>query len=1010
MKIEKLHFSNINSLAGEFEIDFTHPYLAEPGFFVITGPTGAGKTTILDAISFALYGRSPRQGRFQTDENEIMTHGAAACFATVQYEQGGEHYLSTVSQSRSKRGSNPFGQVKCMLYKLSSEHEWELLANRKSDFDRLNEEITGLSFRNFTRCMLLAQGEFAVFLKANEKERAEILSTITGTEIYERIGEVAHERVAAVQRRIDALQSLPELSEVERTQKEQSRDAGEKELRTLQEQQTHVADCMKWIAEKEKAIAAVTQAKQKAELTARALQEFEQGKAVELQRAEAALAVQPAAVALAAADKQLHQHRQALLHAQQEQVSAQQQLQVQQQKYASAVELFNTESPQPRQQLADVREKMRPQESALKLLASAADKEKKRSVQHAAELAAVIAEKKLLAQQKATLQEQSALITAEWQQRRQDAALIEQLPLLQARLSDWESLSCSVDAIPPHSELEQQLATQLRELEQAEKRPAGLREIAELKRRQLGIEEQLAALYLDFCAGKLDCCPCCGAEVPGQRRAVLNSEVQQAELAVKQAEEALKKCRSRVAELEKLQQVSLRRLALQEVLGTPVEHLSAARRAVAALAKRRDVYQRLQRQMEGNEKKLHELQTAYTVAATRAEELERTAATAAQQAAVAEQEYTVHQQEFVQLWGQGVTAHALEQQLTAFLQTLQERVDSEKKLLQQSMLTETQKRTTLHDLSERLPVLEQAYQQSLADFSESLAKNKFEDAAAYQSAELLSEQLPALRRLREQVREGATAAAAVSSRESAALEQLLAASPLTEDDVPHELRGRWEALHTIADQRQEWLNQLLAELRADDLAHKANAEVAAQKKQLETERDRHALLKKVLGDSKDGFKKFAQQITFDMLLRRANAELRHLTNRYELCRRTTKDDPLGLAVIDRTLGISEGRNASNLSGGESFLVSLALALGLSHMTGNTRIDSLFLDEGFGTLDADTLDHVLTSLQKLRAHGKMIGIISHVPALSERISARIQVTPLRGGFSTLTGSPAVQSRS
>ena len=268
--------------------------------------------------------------------------------------------------------------------------------------------------------------------------------------------------------------------------------------------------------------------------------------------------------------------------------------------------------------------------------------------------------------------------------------------------------------------------------------------------------------------------------------------------------------------------------------------------------------------------------------------------------------------------------------------------------------------------------------------------------------------LPLLREKQRRLTEEAGTTAAVARSGESELEGMLAESPLQEGETAETLAEQEASLQTVQEQNRHLLHTLLGELHAADLAHRANQQTAAQKKQLEAERERHALLKKVLGDSRDGFRKFAQQITFDMLLRRANAELRHLTNRYELRRRTTADDPLGLAVIDRELGITEGRNASNLSGGESFLVSLALALGLSRMSGTTRIDSLFLDEGFGTLDADTLQHVLSSLQKLRSAGKMIGIISHVPALSEQIPARIQVTPRRGGFSTLSGSAAVQS--
>jgi len=132
----------------------------------------------------------------------------------------------------------------------------------------------------------------------------------------------------------------------------------------------------------------------------------------------------------------------------------------------------------------------------------------------------------------------------------------------------------------------------------------------------------------------------------------------------------------------------------------------------------------------------------------------------------------------------------------------------------------------------------------------------------------------------------------------------------------------------------------------------------------------------------------------------ANRQLADMSDRYLLIR----DDlqPLELNVVDNYQA-GEIRSTRNLSGGESFMVSLALALGLSRMASrNVRVDSLFLDEGFGTLDEEALDGALTTLSALHQENKVIGIISHVPALKDRISTQISVTPLSGGRSTISG--------
>ena len=160
-------------------------------------------------------------------------------------------------------------------------------------------------------------------------------------------------------------------------------------------------------------------------------------------------------------------------------------------------------------------------------------------------------------------------------------------------------------------------------------------------------------------------------------------------------------------------------------------------------------------------------------------------------------------------------------------------------------------------------------------------------------------------------------------------------------------------------------------------------------------------LRELIG-SADGkkFRNFAQGLTFEMMTEHANRQLQKMTDRYLLVRDAS--EPLELNVIDNYQA-GEERSTKNLSGGESFIVSLALALGLSRMAShNVRVDSLFLDEGFGTLDDDALETALDTLSELQQDGKLIGVISHVPALKERIGTQIQVITETGGRSSLSG--------
>ncbi|MCB9525494.1 MAG: nuclease SbcCD subunit C, partial [Myxococcales bacterium] len=152
--------------------------------------------------------------------------------------------------------------------------------------------------------------------------------------------------------------------------------------------------------------------------------------------------------------------------------------------------------------------------------------------------------------------------------------------------------------------------------------------------------------------------------------------------------------------------------------------------------------------------------------------------------------------------------------------------------------------------------------------------------------------------------------------------------------------------------------------------------------------------------SHDGsrFRDFAQSLTLEAVIGQANHHLLELNPRYALMRVPNKD--LDLQVVDRDLG-DEIRPIESLSGGEGFLVSLALALGLASLSArDTRIDSLFIDEGLGTLDVDTLDKVLDALDALQATGRQVGLISHVPGLAERIGARVRVQPQGAGVSAV----------
>ncbi|MBF0502638.1 MAG: AAA family ATPase [Candidatus Riflebacteria bacterium] len=213
MKIMNVRFANINSLKGDFEIDFTHPEIAGRGIFAIMGQTGSGKTTILDAVTLALFGKTPRLATLSASENELMTRGTGFCHAEVTFEAIVEdRVLVFRSIWEQRRARNlPTGSLqpaKMQLVQLNDRRpsdEYE--SSKLSEVPKKVDDITGLNFERFTRTCLLAQGQFAAFLDAKPNDRAQILEQITGTGIYLELSRKAWDRDKEALAKVDTLRN-----------------------------------------------------------------------------------------------------------------------------------------------------------------------------------------------------------------------------------------------------------------------------------------------------------------------------------------------------------------------------------------------------------------------------------------------------------------------------------------------------------------------------------------------------------------------------------------------------------------------------------------------------------------------------------------------------------------------------------------------------------------------------------------------------------------------------------
>jgi exonuclease SbcC len=307
------------------------------------------------------------------------------------------------------------------------------------------------------------------------------------------------------------------------------------------------------------------------------------------------------------------------------------------------------------------------------------------------------------------------------------------------------------------------------------------------------------------------------------------------------------------------------------------------------------------------------------------------------------------------------------------------------------LLTSTSKRTAQIEIE----------QQSLL---EALNKDGFVEIEDFKAAGMSEEQILELELLLKDLDESSTRLHTLLTEKKNSLSYELARN-MSNENV--------SSLQTQIGEHKSLLSQILQEIgklqgKLEDNKKLLLEQKQKRKKLVEQEKEllRWQKLDDLIGSaSGKKFRNFAQGITFEIMVDLANKNLQKMSDRYILIRDSIH--PLNLQIIDNYRA-GDIRTTQNLSGGESFLVSLALALGLSNMAGNNiRVDSFFLDEGFGTLDEETLDIALQTLAGLQQDGKMIGVISHISLLKERLETQIQLIPAPGGHSLIEG-PGVRT--
>lgn len=988
MKIVAIRGRNLASLEGDFEIDFTAEPLLSAGIFAISGPTGAGKSTILDAMCLALFARTPRTDQArennvklhdvnqemlpQSDPRFLLRRGTASGYAEVDFMAlNGYCYRArwSVGRARDKedgRLQNP----RVTLFNLDKDKEEQ---GTRSELQSRIIELIGLSFEQFTRSVLLAQNDFSTFLKAEQGEKASLLEKLTGTEQYSAISRLIYEKNAIAKEAYDKL--LVRIQGVELLTEEE-----EKELNIR-------------LAETEVALLRLEKAKAEQQALLEGLKTAEQQIAVkESQQKEAADKLTQATELLVAARRDYDlgaeelQQSEFLFKSLQPEIRQARKLDVQ-------IDTVNRALAESEQQYKNAHSRWKEGEDKWKQALTRAHKGTE-EITRLTEWRERYRSKERIARQLTTL-----LLHLDAASAARKSVEKADLALADVRQSS-DVLDRKIVAAVKLAETKQvalrQIETEIKKIEDSQRETDKIaldKEIANNreKREQLLLEQARFVTTGDVKAlrDKLTegvPCPVCGS---------LHHPY-----ATHEANERL---------LVLVKEVAAVTLQIQQ-LAVKVEAFDASRKQLSQLQQHQLVLHREQKDCENNHTDL--LGQLKLVASQLAREesvrAEQSALLAKSAEAASEmfgndtwqqgwkQDPDVFRKtltDFARQWHEnGEKLQQLEKQqsgwkaesdsLASFLPSLEKQAGDAEIYLDKSrkaLLALQAERSAL--LSGRpADQVEKEYMQRIEELNirlkRLLAIQTEQSGIAEQSrgiAEQIANDLTEAIRI-VGVRREALSIWIKNYNESAgdeSLEEALLRTTRLKTEIGFRLRTHAENKQKIAGLQAE-----LEECRAGS--------------------ERWAKLNELAG-SADGakFRRIAQGYTLDVLLSYANVQLRNLTRRYRLER---VPDTLALQVIDQDM-CDEIRTVHSLSGGESFLVSLALALGLSSLSSNRmKVESLFIDEGFGSLDADTLRIAMDALESLRTQGRKIGVISHVQDMTERIPVQVRVSRAGNGRS------------
>lgn len=1006
MRPLKLTLSAFGPFPGEEHIDFT--LLGQAPFFLINGPTGSGKSTLLDSICYALYGMTTGNERTGDQMRSDMAKADTITQLSFEFELGSQRYLLERRPEQwlpKQRGEGLTKHVHAATLSEYLDEKWQTLANKPSQVNQKVIELMGLSADQFRQVMVIPQGKFRELLLASSKEREQIFGQLFNTGVFSRLENALAEKAADIKKSKEAydqqLQGIFDMVEVE------NEPQLEQALQVLAPQ---LNDARKQHQMLNVQLGQVSQTHQNnLKLVDRfALRDSIKQQLVAISQQQDQINIKRQKKANAQAAAKIDRYYDAVQVGQHKVVHWQQQANQLQQEQVECIQLYDSvklqwqaadrdllQLPDLQKRLYELEEQRKKLSQISSLKTQSSELEKKHQ-QHQQQYNANQLTIDLLHQQAQSLQ----------QQVEQANLAQQQLAVQQLELEKLSGIAKLFDQFTSSQQAERQVAQQIVQLQQ--RVAEGEIETNQLKQKALKKEKAWLLNRAAEIAAQLEPyqeCPVCGsiehpqlAQFSGD--AVTKSQVDQAREAhhrhLLQLNEAKAQLTGYSKEQQRLtQEIQLCQSQLSQIWSGGYDDF---------VAKRTTVTDQIEQLSNFDSSPLIKQQKLCQ------SELEQKGQDQLQLTNVIEQlklDMASLQAKLAMLSGDNdnpvISLATLHHEFQELEQNIQQLKQQEAALARKLKQQENQLTVVTTQIASAQQELAQWQQQLIHDqqsWQSALESSPFTVAEEYIAARLQPEQ-------REQLEAEITQYELTLARLESQLEQLN--SELAQSELP-DLSESEQRVQQVQQQVEQALEAVTAFQSQFDAFHQAQSRLTIVRQKNQALEQRYQVIG-TLSDVANGknhlrvsLHRFVLGVLLDDVLIQASTRLQRMSHgRYRLIRkieRSKGNASSGLELLVEDSYTSKCRDVATLSGGESFIAALSLALALSDVvqahSGGIRLDTLFIDEGFGSLDAESLDLAIQTLIDLQKGGRTIGIISHVNELKEQMECRIDIKRDRSG--------------